>query len=251
MHKHDRGMQGGETLATTSSEPPTRAGMTRTEIEVQFLLKEYEVLRAEMLAKQGFQVQFSNLAILLLGALVAAIPIALFSGTSSLPVSIPPSYVVTGLFIIALIFLSLLWAVMDEDIEVALHGNYYNKWIRARVGDLLGTSEPQTPVLNWDRFRMTMVLPHTPWQFLYYIGFAARGTARYGLYVIPAGIAMIVAVITYVENSPLPPTAILDWVNVALFGFDVLYIGSSVPFVSYISRLYKNMRVTTSDVHIG
>ena len=251
MQEYDSGAPQRGVEVTKRSEQPTPGHMGSTEIEVQFLLKEYEVLRAEMLAKQGFQVQFSNLAILLLGALVAVVPIVIFAGANGLPVSIPLSYIVTGLLIVALIFLSLLWAVMDEDIEVAIHGNYYNNEIRARVGAILGTSDANTPVLNWDRYRMKVIVPHTPLRFLYSIGFVARGTARYGIYVIPAGITMVVSVILYFESSSFPPVTIVDWVNVSLFAFDVLYSGSSIPFLGYISRLYRSIRASADNVPIG
>ena len=108
--------------------------------ELEVYLKEYDALRVEITSRLGSQTQLTNIALLLIGGVVAAIPF-LFRTPQGSGLAIPMVYFVLALLIAALLFTSLLWTFLSHELEIGRLGLHIDQVIRKRVYELVGTTD--------------------------------------------------------------------------------------------------------------
>src|SRR5947199_4629520 len=87
--------------------------------DAQFLLKEYETLRAEINTRLASQTQLISVAMILLGGITAVTPLILNQDPQGLHLRIPLIYLPFALLIIAILFTSLQYAFMGHDIQIS------------------------------------------------------------------------------------------------------------------------------------
>jgi uncharacterized membrane protein YsdA (DUF1294 family) len=125
--------------------------------EAEFLLKEYEALRAQITSHIASQTQLTTITIVLLGGAIATTPFLLSSDSQGLHLRFPPIYFVLVLLVTSTLFTSLVLASMGHDIQMASMAQYFYRNVRMRASSLLGGSTGS--VFNWDRYRIGLMFP--------------------------------------------------------------------------------------------
>lgn len=210
-----------------------------TEIEIELITKEYDALRAEMIARLGAQIQVTTVATLLLGGIVTLTPLFISKTNLQLLSTFQP-YIITGLLILSILFTSLLWSFIDNDVQIAEIGEYLDTKLRIRVFELLNVKDENLRVMNWGRYRLSSRFRryNTGNPLLLNIAVFMINTSRYGLNTIPA-ILILILVFFLIPHQIPAATDIIGWFNLGFLVFDFLYLITAIGYALYFRSSYK------------
>lgn len=204
--------------------------------EIEILLKEYETLRSEVLAREASRIQIIGVAIFLIGAITAVAPFLLHQGVQGLQTVISLQYFIVILLVVSMLFSSLYWAYMLHDVEVSHIGNYILN-IRMRACQLINLEETSAHIFNWDHYHVNKLSQSSS----VYFANIALSCSRYVILICPAVISLLAASWLYVVNFPVIPISAEAWGGIVFFAFDLLYLLASVPVVINLNNNYQTI----------
>jgi hypothetical protein len=225
-----------DNLQATQKQKPL---FSLAEMEIELLTKEYDALRAEMIARLGSQTQVTTIATLLLGGIVTLMPL-LLSRANLQVLGVFQPYLVTGLLTVSLLFTSLLWSFMDNDVQIAEIGEYLDTQLRMRVFELLNVKDETLRVMNWGRYRLrTRFRRHSKDNpLLLNTAVFMLNTSRYGLNTIPAILTLIS--VFFLIHYQIPAAGdIIGWFNLGFLVFDSFYLITAIGYALYFRRTYR------------
>jgi hypothetical protein len=207
--------------------------------EVDILLKEFEMIRAESLTRETSRTQLLGAAGVLIGALTVLSPLVItVNNQGLLALKVPLPYFILALLVVSLLFTSLQSHYLLQDFEVGNIAIRCNR-IRSSICSLLGLPVDTSPVLNWDREHIKMINPSTP---IAYITSATLSLSRYVVLSLPAFASLTAAIWIYYANLSSLPAGVFVWITVFFIFFDLVYFLMIFPSGWYVYRVYLKLR---------
>ncbi len=204
----------------------------------EYYIKEFEALRAEVVSRLESQTQLTSIALVLLGGILAAVPLVVFSGTQTFKV--PEPYIIIGLLVISTLFTSIQWAYMEHDYEMAIIGQYIFQSIRESALQELLPPRFRPSILSWDLYRSGAMFPERKQStnIIIHAAVFLMSISRYGLVVVPS-VVSIVGAGYFLAPSVIGGSLTFGAVwFVIYFVFDVLYVLLTFPYAFFIRRQY-------------
>jgi hypothetical protein len=205
--------------------------------ELEVLLKEWEVLRAEAVSHLGAQYQLTNVALLLLGGLITLTTLPFISFGQGLHLTVPNLYFVVLLLVVSPLFSSLLHAFLSHQLDLGYFGGYAQNIIRKRICKLLELQK-DSEFFSWDNYHQQQLT--SKGRFGWFV--AMMITSSHGAVVgILALLTWIAAIWAYGVNSSLFTNSIGMWGVLILLTFDTFYFLAVIPVAINAINTFRNL----------
>lgn len=217
---------------------PTTGQAVEDSVTSDFILHEYDALRAEIVSRLETQTQLTAVALALLGGLAAAVPFFIYSGHSIN--TIPTSLVILGLQIVALLFTSITWFFLENDVEMAYIGRYLSQQLSQQGKQLSRDPRGNFSPLHWDIYRRDRMNPRRGGIRSGFVGTVTLmlAVSRYGLIAVPSIITLVAASYFHFSNNALNFDTPINSLNTVFLAFNMLYLVTTVPTAFYAFNLY-------------
>lgn len=219
----------------TQSPLPQQDTLNPKEKELELLGKEYDAMRTEIVAREGSRIQLTLATLALLTISGTLVPLFL-SGSSNILQGSQVSYVIAGLLIIAFLFITLSWTYYQQDQEVGFLAKRIQT-IRKRICDLLLLNRDTSEIFGYDKEHIKMLWPRG----IGIIFTAMLTISRYLTVIIPAAIALSLAILVHINSFPklIGPQSNTYLIIGEIV--DVVYLLLNIAATIYAIAFYKTL----------